>query len=69
MGALRGIIKQAVQRNSDADRNFFNFITGSSAGAINDAILVQEFIKVDHGEVLDKAACHRLICGQYPGFF
>ena len=45
VGALKGIIKGAIQRNKDADRNFFTVIAGSSAGAINGAILVQEFIK------------------------
>ncbi|MFZ0511115.1 MAG: patatin-like phospholipase family protein, partial [Candidatus Nitrosopolaris sp.] len=45
VGAVKGIIDQAVQIDSNTDSDFFNVVAGSSAGAINGAILVQEFVK------------------------
>jgi NTE family protein len=45
VGALKVIIKRAVQTNSNADGDFFNVVAGSSIGAINGAILIQEFVK------------------------
>lgn len=45
VGAVKAIIEHAVENDKRADRNFFNIIAGSSIGAINGAILVQEFVK------------------------
>jgi NTE family protein len=45
VGAVKGIIHRAVEKNNNTDSDFFNVVAGSSAGAINGAILVQEFVK------------------------
>ncbi len=45
VGALTTIVKLAVQENGNADSDLFNVVSGSSIGAINGAILVQEFVK------------------------
>lgn len=45
VGVLKAIMNNAVKKDRNADGNYFNVIAGSSIGAVNGAILVQEFVK------------------------
>jgi NTE family protein len=45
VGVLKAIVNTEVKKDRNADGNYFNVIAGSSIGAINGAILVQEFVK------------------------